>query len=290
MRMFNPAPGLFAFYDGRVPGYQYWPEPSWIDEGAMSLGIASFALVHGDEAVIYDTHVSIEHARFIRNALEEIGVRKFRVVLSHWHLDHVAGTEVFVDSTVIANTKTAAHLAERRQLIEAGELSGPPGIKPLLMPTEIFSGARAVEWSGERIELIEFNIHSDDGTVLWLPERCILLAGDTVEDTVTYVDEPENFAIHLTELARLAKLGATAIYPNHGTPEKIGGQGYGPDLITATHSYINALVHGQAESDLPLADLLPKLEGAAELKYFEPYEAVHRENVKRARAVKPAHG
>ena len=31
------------------------------------------------------------------------GVRRFTVVLSHWHLDHVAGTEAFADCQIIAN-------------------------------------------------------------------------------------------------------------------------------------------------------------------------------------------
>ena len=50
---------------------------------------------------------------------------------------------------------------------------------------------------GREIQLIELNIHSDDATVIWLPDKRILLAGDTLEDTVTYVGEPENFDRHL---------------------------------------------------------------------------------------------
>ncbi len=66
-----------------------------------------------------------------------------------------------------------------------------------------------------------FDIHSDDGVVLYLPEARLLLAGDTLEDTVTYVAEPENLARHLPELDRLVALGATRILPNHGCPGRI---------------------------------------------------------------------
>ena len=54
-----PAAGILAFYDGRVDGYRFAAEPNWVDDGALSLGIASYALVEGDEALIYDTHVSV---------------------------------------------------------------------------------------------------------------------------------------------------------------------------------------------------------------------------------------
>ena len=95
MRVLRPAEGIFAFYDGRVDGYRFAEGSNWVDDGALSLGIASYAVVADGEALVYDTHVSVEHARYVREALEEQGVRKFTVVLSHWHLDHVAGTAAF---------------------------------------------------------------------------------------------------------------------------------------------------------------------------------------------------
>ena len=62
-------------------------------------------------------------------------MRRFTVVLSHWHLDHVAGTEVFGDCEVIPSERTAELLAENRAAIERGELEGPPPIDPLILPT-----------------------------------------------------------------------------------------------------------------------------------------------------------
>ncbi len=66
-RILRPAEGILAFYDGRVEGYRFAPAPNWVDEGAISLGIASYAVVDGDEALVYDTHVSVEHGRLIRD-------------------------------------------------------------------------------------------------------------------------------------------------------------------------------------------------------------------------------
>src|SRR5262245_42796520 len=93
-RVLRPAEGLYAFYDGRIEGYRFAEGPNWVDEGALGVGIASYAVVSGDRALVYDTHTSIEHARFIRDFLAGEGVDTLTVVLSHWHLDHVAGTEV----------------------------------------------------------------------------------------------------------------------------------------------------------------------------------------------------
>ena len=68
MRTLRPTPEIYAFYDGRVEGYSFGDAPNWVDEGALSLGIASHAIVDGDEALIYDTH--IDHARHVRRTLE----------------------------------------------------------------------------------------------------------------------------------------------------------------------------------------------------------------------------
>ena|SRR2546423_14306103 len=83
IRVLSPVEGVYAFYDGRIDGYRFAEGPNWVDDGALSLGIASYAVVAGGEAVIYDTHVSVEHARYVRGVLEGQGVRKFTIVLSH---------------------------------------------------------------------------------------------------------------------------------------------------------------------------------------------------------------
>ena len=282
LRILNPAEGILAFYDGRVDGYRFAPGSNWVDDGALSLGIASYAIVDGNEALVYDTHVSVEHARFIRAALEARGVAKFTVVLSHWHLDHVAGTSVFADCEIVANSRTAAHLAGRKAAIEAGTLEGPPAIDPLIVPTRLFDGRTALQIGGRMVELVEANIHSDDATVLWLPSERILLAGDTMEDTVTYVGEPENFDLHLEDLKKLSALDPGFILPNHGDPGVIAAGGYARTLIAATEAYIKSLQRAVDEPSLRALTLrelaAPELE-AGWINYFEPYEAVHRGNI-----------
>ena len=76
MRVLRPAEGVYAFYDGRAEDHRFADGSNWVDDGALSLGIASYAIVSGREAVVYDTHVSVEHARFIRVLLEGDGAKE----------------------------------------------------------------------------------------------------------------------------------------------------------------------------------------------------------------------
>jgi cyclase len=282
LRVLEASPGALAFYDGRVAGHRFAAGPNWVDDGALDLGVASYAIVDGDEAVVYDTGVTVEHGRFVREELERRGVTRFTVVLSHWHLDHVAGTEAFADSEVIANERTAEHLRSRREAIEAGTLEGPPAISPLVLPTRTFAEQESLRLGATTIELIAVDIHSDDATVLWLPERRLLLCGDTMEDTVTWVDEPGRLEAHLRDLERLRQLEPSRILPAHGDPGQIAGGGYPAGLNDATQAYIRLLLRMPSEPelrDLPLRELIADSIEAGDLIYFEPYEAVHRQNV-----------
>jgi cyclase len=284
LRVLEPHPNILAFYDGRVEGQQFMAEHNWVDDGALSLGIASYAIVSGKHALVYDTHVSVPHAKFIRDTLSAKGVTDFTVVLSHWHLDHVAGTQIFADSPVIANRKTFMHLRENHAAIENATHHGPPGINPLVLPDRMFSGRMTLEVGKIAVELIEANIHSDDATVIWIPERGVLLAGDTMEDTVTYVGEPEFFDTHLSDLDRLAALEPTFILPNHGDPDIIAAGGYDKGLIKAQQQYIRMLKRCRDDEILrrqPLEELIAGPLSRGWVNMFEPYRAIHNQNLER---------
>ena len=102
------------------------------------------------------------------------------------------------------------------------------------LPTTLFDDRMALDTEHHRVELVQLDIHSRDATVIRLPEAGLLLAGDTVEDTVTYVDEPDRLERHLDELERMRRLGARRILPNHGSRETIERGGYAETLIDAT--------------------------------------------------------
>jgi cyclase len=282
LRILQPHKNVYAYYDGRVPGYRFMAQDNWVDNGALSLGIASYAIVDGNEALVYDTHCSNDYARAIRDHLSTIGVTKFTVLLSHWHLDHVAGTEVFKDYPIIANQRTADHLAKHKSAIEDGIDHGLPAINPLIMPTQTFPKSMSFKLGTLDLQFLEFNIHSDDATVVWMAEQGILLAGDTMEDTVTYVGEPEHLNTHLADLDHIWALSPTHILPNHGHTDVIAKGGYGKTLIRATQQYIRMLKRMATEPELRDQDLRHIIAGPLEagwVNYFEPYEAVHRANV-----------
>jgi cyclase len=279
MRVLRPVSNVMAFYDGRIENMRlHSDKPNWLDDGAFSLGVCTYALVDGDEALVYDTHISLQHARIIRRTLTEVGCHRIRVVLSHWHVDHVAGNEVFADCEIIAHDLTAEMMAKNRRQLEEGD----PPIRPLVMPTRTYEGSLALKVGHMDVELRHVDIHSLDGTALLLPESGLLFAGDALEDMVTYVTEPDRLSVHLHDLERMEGWPIRRILPNHGALDVIASGGYGPGLIGATRSYVAKLLRCKEEPDLAAQDLRTFVQDGLDqgvLHYFAGYEPVHRRNV-----------
>ena len=232
---------------------------------------------------MFDTGVSIDHGRAIRRTLEQLGAERITVVLSHWHLDHVAGNAAFTDCEIVAGARTAELLKANRDGIETGTLEGPP-IRPLVMPTRTFPGDHlALRIGSMDIDLLRFDIHSDDATVIHVPSLGILLAGDTVEDTITYVTEPHRIPEHVAELDRMHGLAAERrVFPSHGSLETIQAGGYDAGLIRATRDYLTKLIESKADpplQSLTLGEFVRPEPEQGWIGYFEPYERVHQENL-----------
>jgi glyoxylase-like metal-dependent hydrolase (beta-lactamase superfamily II) len=287
MRVLHPSPNILGFYDGRIPGVRaHSPEPNWLDDGAYALGVCTYAIVSEGEALVYDTHISLAHARFIRETLASRGISRITVVLSHWHRDHVAGNEVFADCEIVAHALTGKMLADQRLAIETGS----PPIRPLVMPTRLYESALQLKVGPISVELRHIDIHSLDGTVLVLPDSGILLAGDTIEEPITYVAEPDRLEIHLKGLREVATWPIRRILPNHGDPDIIATGGYDPRIVQATIRYIERLLLCRHDPELaaaPLQDWLEEDVAAGILSLFPPYDEVHRNNVAKVLASKP---
>jgi glyoxylase-like metal-dependent hydrolase (beta-lactamase superfamily II) len=142
----------------------------------------------------------------------------------------------------MATDSTIRLLTAKRPGIEAGTEWGPPAIKPLVLPNIGIATATAFYVGDIKVELRPVKIHSDDGLVIYLPADRILLAGDTLEDTVTFISEPEHVAEHYRNMRELKDRNIDRILPNHGNPDVISRGGYQATLIDATLDYLGKVI------------------------------------------------
>jgi cyclase len=243
MRVFELNDHLLGFYDGR-PSETEAPHGAhnWADFGAMNVGVATYVIHRGDRALVYDTYPSTRQAQWVRAYLIKAGIKHFTLVNSHWHLDHVGGNAVYADVDRISTERTLERMTAKKAAIEAGTEWGPPPIKPLVVPNVGITADTSYFIQDIRVELRPVNIHSEDGLVIYLPGDRILLAGDTLEDTLTFIVEAEQIPTQYLNLQKMRQWDIERIFPNHGDPGVIANGGYRKTLIDATLDYLRRMV------------------------------------------------
>lgn len=277
LRILTPHPGIYAYYDGRT-GHRFHSEkPNWLDDGAFTLGVATYAVVSGTEALIFDAHITTDHAGAVNRHLRSLGVKKTTVVYSHHHRDHIAGAIAFPEAEFISHEETAKIIKQNQKDLAQDD---PP--ITAVVPSRTYTDQIALQVGDIEVELHHFIIHTLDGTVLWIPSQGIALVGDTLEDTVTFISEPAKLPTHRSELKRLARFPIKKILPAHGSPERIASGGYDPSLIEATLRYLTAMdepVDEPVAWKMTLSDVVARDIERGDLIYFEQYEEVHKANI-----------
>lgn len=274
---------LTAFYQGRPEERSVKPGPKrWPDLGAIFVGVATYAIHQGDTAVVYDSFTDTGSAQWVRDHLAKAGVRHFMLVNSHWHLDHIGGNAVYADTPRFASEATRTKLVAKQAAIEAGTEEGPPAIMPLAVPDIGVTADTTIMVGTVRVVLRPAQIHSADGLVIELPGDKILLAGDTLEDTATFVAEPQSIPQQYGNLSAMRQWGFTKILPNHGNPEVIAKGGYGLGLLDTTRAYIRRLVEHAHDADFQkqsLVSFVGDAVKAGDVSLWWAYNEAHANNL-----------
>ena len=294
MNIYEVNPNITTFYfggdtDPDNPNLNVAVEDNWVVGACESLGVASYAIHNGDAALIYDTLCYPDQANLIRAHMsEKLGINKFTVAVSHWHLDHVGGNELYKDCNIIGTRKTREYMLRYKPEIEAGTLWGQPAINPLREPDITFDTDVSVYLNGLEVRLYNFDIHTDDGLCAFIPKYKTLLPGDMLEDSASFVTNPEAIPAHVKNFKLLRELGVEKILPNHGRSFVIRDGGYDKELIDCVEYYLNTLYTGlERDPDAkiaPLQEFLKPYFAKGLIHYWHPYETVHQNNTERVRA------
>lgn len=279
LRTFQPlgTTGIYAYYDGRTCS---WHASNWYDE-TLALGVATYSIINGSDAILFDAGLTPAHAAHMLAHVRSLGAKNISTVYSHFHNDHIAGASALLETKIFAHRGTHERLKEDElELRNPGENQGPS--IEVVLPTETYENSLSLQVGDLKIELHNFRIHTTDSTLLYIPDSGLILAGDMLEDTVTYMSEPEYIREHIQELERMAQWPIKKILPAHGSPDQIKAGGFDKSLIQATISYLKAMdehVDEPAAWKQKLKEVVNEDLIAGKLVYCEAYEGVHQENI-----------
>jgi len=213
----------------------------WLQEVATPEYDVRGALILGtDRAVVWDT---LSHPRDMSPWLPLIGSRNLVIVYSHADWDHVWGTAGLPhgSAAIVAHELTGTRFETDVPVTLADRRAAAPGawdMVALVPPTRVFARDLSIDLGGLTLTLHHLPGHTPDCIVGIVPERGVLLAGDTVETPCPVVPRDCPLGAWVEELRRWEHdTRVRTVVPAHGS---VGGR----EVIAHTARYLDGLRRG----------------------------------------------
>ena len=212
------ADGVYAYFQ---------PDGGWC--------VSNAGIIVGDTGTaIVDTAATERRSRLLAEEVARVSPRPPDVVINtHFHGDHVFGNGVFSPTATIV-----AHELTRVEMLQAGHglrnlwPDVDWGDTPIVPPAVTFRDAVTVFAGQQRLEVIHVGpAHTTNDSVIWIPDKRILFAGDVLMSGVTPFCLMGSVAGSLRAIERLRALDPEIIVPGHG---HVGGK----ELLDQNESYL----------------------------------------------------
>lgn len=193
-----------------------------ITDAGMTDNFSNAAFISRGPGLVCDTFFDLPHARELRDfCIQKSGHMPRIVVNTHGHWDHFWGNQVFEEAAILGHRDMLKDCADDKkkvpvfrllhgsralQNLMAGLMTAAfkkhlpagkkakfivrvgdddfdlTGVEPRL-PDTLLDGNRVLELDGLEVHLIHLGaVHSSSDTVVWIPEKKVLFAGDIFAD------------------------------------------------------------------------------------------------------------
>jgi cyclase len=186
-------------------------------DGSWGLNNPSF-IVSSDAVTLIDTCFTEPRSRALRTAIAGVTDKPVRTLLNtHHHGDHTWGNFIFPEATIIGHRLCREETIATGLGVQAffpGVNWGSITVKPAFVT---FEDRIDVYVDDLRLEMVFVGpAHTTNDSIIWAPERRLLIAGDLVFSKCTPFVIQGSLAGHLRALETLRSLGAETVVPGHG--------------------------------------------------------------------------
>ncbi len=189
----------------------------WLISGShdWGAGVNAVVIVSGRRAVVVDDLYRPGDARRMFRRIQRWGVEPEALVNTHWHTDHTIGNCLFA-CPIWAHVTGPKYLQQYWPKWVGGPRDPRAGGLRLKLPDRLFARRASLELDGTEIQLLHVPGHTSDSIGVFLPDRRIFIAGDTVMDLpfVIFGDSLEE----IRSLRRIQGLRPRMILQGHGPP------------------------------------------------------------------------
>jgi glyoxylase-like metal-dependent hydrolase (beta-lactamase superfamily II) len=212
----------------------------WLTELQLEeFDVRGAVLLGSGRAVVWDT---LSHPRDMAGVPDLVGGRPVTIVYSHADWDHVWGTAGLPPGDVVAHTTCLERFSHDVPLTLEKKLAERPdlwtGVR-LVPPNRTFESEMTIDLGDLWLVLHHLPGHTRDCCVGFIPERGILLMGDTVETPFPVINAGSPLEAWIGRLEEWADDDRVkTVIPAHGP---IGGR----EIIRNTIHYLKTLLSGE---------------------------------------------
>lgn len=204
------------------------------------------------------------------------------VIYTHADWDHCWGTAAFPGAPIIGHRLTLERMrsAEAAEGLAKSKAEHPEEFEgsAIIPPQITFDQMLQVDLGGFTLQLHHLPGHCSDAVLTYLPDHELVLAGDTAEVPVPYLNEFGQIRDWAAGLRRWERAGVKRVIPSHGRPG-------GVELLSQTATYIEETL-GQVESLLATGADLAEIQARCSVEGLLPAGAkvesfawLHKENL-----------
>ena len=171
----------------------------WTQEGRVN----TVALDLGSKVVVIDAMRKREHAAEWRTIAERHFNQSINaLILTHHHSDHTTGVAVYKDVPIISSSDTRHLMAKARKKYV----------------TETFTNDYSISGDTYTLHIVQTDGHTKGSSYGWVPERNLLIAGDTIFNKMfPYgIDPSVDPVLWQKALKEMVALEPETIIPGHG--------------------------------------------------------------------------
>jgi len=190
-----------------------------------SFGANAGIIIGRNGIAVVDTLVSAMEARRFIKDIKAVSRKPIKYVINtHYHLDHVFGNAEFVKLGAVVIAQENASLAMARTAEETLKNASQYGLTPkdmkdttIACPVLSYGDRMTIDLGGQLVELRHARpAHTDGDTLVYLPDKKILFAGDILFTNYHPFLGEGNIEEWCSELDEMQAMSVEVIIPGHG--------------------------------------------------------------------------